>query len=140
LEDLLLAERLRPGNAITQYFYAFFLLLVWLLITNRVGRPEPAAVLVKSPGRPSWANIMGFFPGTNFSALTLINERRCIAQELHDGVGLQLVNLLVMLDARIPAAAGYPAVCCTRYMSNSRLCLHSPCPTFPKIFSMPLQR
>ena len=102
LEDLLLAERLRPGNAMTQYFYAFFLLLVWLLITNRVGRPEPAAVLVKRPVHPSWANITGFFPDTDFSALTLTNERRRIAQELHDGVGSQLVNVLATLDARIP--------------------------------------
>ena len=101
-EYLLGASRLHPGTTLAQYFYAFFLLVVWLLITNRAGRPEPAAV--PGPGRmhSTWENVTGFFPDADCSAQAVTSERQRIAQDLHDGVASQLVNILATLDTRAP--------------------------------------
>lgn len=103
-EDMLVADRLRTGTTLAQYFYAFFLLLVWLLITNRVGRPEPAAVpgTGKIRTHSTWENVTGFFPDTDYSTPAVNSERRRIAQDLHDGVGSQLVNVLATLNPRAP--------------------------------------
>jgi signal transduction histidine kinase len=101
-EGLLSASRLHLAPTLAQYFYAFFLLLIWLLITNRAGRPEPAAELGTGQTHSVWENITGFFPDTDFSAPAVTNERRRIAQDLHDGVGSQIVNILATLDPRSP--------------------------------------
>ena len=99
-QDLLTASP--PGITLAQYFYASFLLVVWLLITNRAGRPEPPAVLQTGRTHSTWENVTGFFPDTDFFAPAVTNERRRIAQDLHDGVGSQLVNVLATLDTREP--------------------------------------
>jgi signal transduction histidine kinase len=102
LEDLLASGRLQSGTSLTHYFYASFLLIVWLLITNRAGRPEPAAVPGTGRTHSTWENVTGFFPDTDFAAPAVTNERRRIAQDLHDGVGSQIVNILATLDSRLP--------------------------------------
>ena len=101
---MLAADRVRTGTTLAQYFYAFFLLLIWLSITNRVGRPGPAAVPETGQIRThsAWENVTGFFPDTDFSAPAVTNERRRIAQDLHDGVGSQLVNVLATLNPSVP--------------------------------------
>lgn len=102
VEDLLAVEHLRPGTTLAQYFYASFLLLVWLLVTNRVGRPEPAAVPGTDRTHSTWENVTGFFPDVDLSGLAVTHERQRIAQDLHDGVGSQLVNILATLDLHAP--------------------------------------
>ena len=103
-EDMFAADRLRTGTTLAQYFNAFFLLLIWLLVTNRVGRPKPATL----PGtgqiltHSAWGRVTGFFPDTDFSAPAVTNERRRIAQDLHDEVGSQLVNVLATLNPSAP--------------------------------------
>ncbi|MGV8804215.1 MAG: sensor histidine kinase [Polaromonas sp.] len=101
-EDFLSERHMGSGVTLTQYFYAFFLQVVWLLITNRAGRPEPAAVLGGRRTHSTWENVTGFFPDMNASALAVNSERRRIAQDLHDGVGSQLMNLLATLDTHKP--------------------------------------
>lgn len=102
-EDMLSAERLRSGNTFAQYFYATFLLLFWLLITNRAGRPEPAVVQeADHPSVTTWEAVTGFGPANKLAAIAVANERQRIAHDLHDGVGSQLVNILAALDTHAP--------------------------------------
>lgn len=103
LEDMLGAGGLRPGATFAQYFYAIFILLFWLLITNRVGRPELAdAQDPEDSSLVSWNAVTGFGPANKLASVAVANERQRIAQDLHDGVGSQLVNILATLDARAP--------------------------------------
>jgi len=102
-EDMLGADRLRPGNTMAQYFYATFLLLFWLLITNRAGRPESAAVSdTEHPPVTTWEAVTGFGPANKLATEAVVHERQRIAQDLHDGVGSQLVNILATLDSHAP--------------------------------------
>lgn len=102
-EDMLGAERLRPGNTLAQYFYATFLLLYWLLITNRAGRPESALVQeAECPPVTTWDAVTGFGPANKLATEAVADERQRIAQDLHDGVGSQLVNILATLDTHAP--------------------------------------
>jgi len=102
-EDLLVDNGPILDHPVAHYFYAAYLLLLWLLITNRVGHPELAGV----PGTEhsfasAWENVTGFGPATNLASAAVADERRRIAQDLHDGVGSQLVNLLASLDTHAP--------------------------------------
>ncbi|MBK5205841.1 MAG: histidine kinase dimerization/phosphoacceptor domain-containing protein, partial [Polaromonas sp.] len=102
-EDLLAEPDLRLGHSLAHYFYATFLLLLWLLITKRVGHAEPAA----EPGTEhspasGWETVTGFGPATDLATAAVAGERRRIAQDLHDGVGSQLVSLLATLDTHAP--------------------------------------
>lgn len=102
-EDLLTDNSLRMGHSLAHYFYATFLLLLWLLITKRVGHAEPAAVpgAEHSPAT-GWESVTGFGPATDLATAAVAGERRRIAQDLHDGVGSQLVSLLATLDTHAP--------------------------------------
>ncbi|OGA98911.1 MAG: hypothetical protein A3E79_01810 [Burkholderiales bacterium RIFCSPHIGHO2_12_FULL_61_11] len=102
-EDLLAEPALRLGESLAHYFYGTFLLLLWLLITKRVGHSEPAAVpgTGHSPAT-AWEAITGFGPANDLASAAVAGERRRIAQDLHDGVGSQLVSLLATLDTHAP--------------------------------------
>lgn len=103
LEDMLGAGSVRLGNTFTQYFYAAFLLLFWLLITNRAGQPEPSVVHEAEDSHTlNWEALTGFGPANKLASAAISTERQRIAQELHDGVGSQLVNILARLDTRAP--------------------------------------
>jgi signal transduction histidine kinase len=103
LEDMLGAGNLLLGNTFTQYFYAAFLLLFWLLITNRAGRPEPSVVPeAEDSSTSNWEALTGFGPANKLAFAAITNERQRIAQDLHDGVGSQLVNILARLDTQAP--------------------------------------
>ena len=102
----LLSDNLRAGPTPVQFAYVFCLHMVWLLITQRI-RVFPPAFLAStgeaaSPHAPSGATSLQFFQGTDSSAQAVNEERRRIAQDLHDGVGSQLVNVLATLDPRVP--------------------------------------
>ncbi len=99
-EDMLVATRLHPGVSLSQYFYATFLLIIWLLVTNRAGRSEVAAESDVNQSHSSWESVTGFFSEVDYSAVAVTNERRRIAQDLHDGVASQLVSVLAALDTR----------------------------------------
>lgn len=102
-EDLLTDNSLRMGHSLAHYFYAAFLLLLWLLITKRVGHAEAAAVSGTEHSPASgWETITGFGPATDLASAAVAGERRRIAQDLHDGVGSQLVSLLATLDTHAP--------------------------------------
>ena len=101
-EDLLAANGLR-GPTFAQYFFATFLLLLWLLITDRAGPPARGAASGTHYAHPTaWDTVTGFGPSTELATAAVASERRRIAQDLHDGVGSQLVNILATLDTRAP--------------------------------------
>lgn len=103
LEDMLGAGGVWLDYTFTQYFYAAFLILYWLLMTNRTGRPEPTAVQeAEDSPTLNWEAITGFGPANKLASAAITNERQRIAQDLHDGVGSQLVNILARLDTRAP--------------------------------------
>jgi signal transduction histidine kinase len=102
LEDMLGVGNVRLGNTFTQYFYAAFLLLFWLLMTNRAGRPELVVQETEHPSALNWEAITGFGPANKLAFTAITNERQRIAQDLHDGVGSQLVNILARLDIQAP--------------------------------------
>lgn len=87
IADLLRADGglLRP--TLTQHFYGLFLLAMWVLVTGRAG-----------PARGEARN----GSDSEFAAQVLNHERHRISQDLHDGVGSQLVNILSSLDSRAP--------------------------------------
>jgi len=99
-QDMLVASRLYPGISLPQYFYATFLLIIWLLLTNRAGRSEAANETDVNQSHSTWESVTGFFSEIDYSAVAVTNERRRIAQDLHDGVASQLVNVLAALDTR----------------------------------------
>jgi signal transduction histidine kinase len=102
-EDLLGENGMRLDHPMAHYFYAAYLLLLWLLITNRVGHPELAGVPgTEHSSASAWENVTGFGPATKLASAAVADERRRIAQDLHDGVGSQLVNLLASLDTHAP--------------------------------------
>lgn len=91
--------------------YSSYLLMVWLLLTNRLGRLY--AVRVERRELSENSILGGEFAHTDLDELQepfhvrpgeteLAATRRRIAQELHDGVGSQLVNMLSSLDRSVP--------------------------------------
>lgn len=87
IADLLRADGglLRP--TLTQHFYGLLLLAMWVVVTGRAGPAQGEA----RNGSDS-----------EFAAQVLNHERHRISQDLHDGVGSQLVNILSSLDSHSP--------------------------------------
>jgi signal transduction histidine kinase len=98
VDHVLAADEAVRVLMLSQYFYAAFLLVVWHLVTQRTSADEP----------PSFAS-SGFYlatdsgAGPDLAASAVAGERRRIAQDLHDGVGSQIVNILSSLDSRAPS-------------------------------------
>lgn len=101
--DLLGLNGLSLGVTLAQCFYAAFMLLLWLLLTGRVVSAELTAPSETSflPST-AWSAVTGFDPAANPVVAAVTRERRRIAQDLHDGVGSQLVNILATLDMHAP--------------------------------------
>ncbi|MCY7370560.1 MAG: histidine kinase, partial [Polaromonas sp.] len=92
----------QPGRFVTlsQHFYAAFLFLVWALLS-----PLPArqgAGLSSLSGFPLHSDFPVDADVADVATLAVAAERRRIAQDLHDGVGSQIVNILSTLDASAP--------------------------------------
>ena len=101
--DLLGLDGRALGVTLAQYFYAAFMLVLWLLMTGRVAPAEVAAC--SGPAAlpsPSWSPVAGPEPASVLVAAAVTSERRRIAQDLHDGIGSQLVNILATLDIHAP--------------------------------------
>ena len=91
--------------------FAIYLLMLWLLLSSRMGRFSVASRQTEMRSEHS-------ILGSDFARSSLFEEpehaasgegtlelermKRSIAQELHDGVGSQLVNMLASLDRREP--------------------------------------
>ena len=104
VDDVLLADRaLLSAVLLSHHFFAAFLLLIWYLITQQEAHPA---------AHPQAAADFQHF--TDFDAIdslghsqhaaesAVATERRRIAQDLHDGVGSQLVSILSSLDSHTP--------------------------------------
>ena len=99
--DLLAFENGQLGNRLASYLFAFAWLLLWPLMGLRrasFGRPRGR---VDESYSTSWAAVTGFGVFTEVEE-AIAHERHRMAQELHDGVCSQLVNIVVMLDASHP--------------------------------------
>lgn len=103
IDDLLLAGNARYFANLWQYFYAGFLLVIWQLVTQPGGGQEAQSTRVHDFQRSSgFEALTGFGSVRDAAALAVANERRRIAQDLHDGVGSQIVTILSSLDSHTP--------------------------------------
>jgi signal transduction histidine kinase len=91
--------------------FSAYLLLIWLMLTNRLGG-------LSAPHKPHHIPSEHSILGADFAdsylqgapppvqqagaAVELAQVKRQFAQELHDGVGSQLVNMLSSLDRGVP--------------------------------------
>ncbi len=93
------------GNTLAQLLYAFFLPVVgWALFVQPVKRLVTSNT-GEAEGRlrtTAWDAVTGFGPQDDSIAAAVAGERRRIAQDLHDGVCSQLVNILATLNAHSP--------------------------------------
>ena len=103
IDQVALADTARRLTTLSDDFFAAYLVVIWHLVTRRLGSPETKAGLV-----PDFQHSTGFEPLTGFgpaqdaASAAVATERRRIAQDLHDGVGSQIVNILSGLDCRAP--------------------------------------
>ncbi|UUZ70742.1 histidine kinase dimerization/phosphoacceptor domain-containing protein [Polaromonas sp. P1(28)-8] len=103
IDQITLADNARRFATLSDDLYAAFLMVIWHLLTQRAG-----SHVTHSAYMPDFQRSTGFEPLTGFgsahdaavSAVAL--ERRRIAQDLHDGVGSQIVNILSSLDSHAP--------------------------------------
>lgn len=101
IDQITLADNARRFATMSDDLYAAFLMVIWHLMTQRVGSPE-----TRSASMHDFQHSTGFEPLTGFGpahdAAVVALERRRIAQDLHDGVGSQIVNILSSLDSHAP--------------------------------------
>jgi signal transduction histidine kinase len=111
LSDMAAVDRLSIPVSPMHSVFSAYLLMVWLLLSNRLGR---YFVVPIEGGTRSDNSILG----GEFAHTDLIEEfteaghvqgasevgmvQRRIAQDLHDGVGSQLVSILASLDRKVP--------------------------------------
>jgi signal transduction histidine kinase len=114
VEDLLLTNRgslQTPAFRVGHFFFFAFLTLLWLVLTGRVkwARLLEDTVHHGHTQRASIASLSSFDLSTDMHStrthlsedanMAVAEERRRISQDIHDGVGTQLVALLGSLDA-----------------------------------------
>lgn len=103
IDDILVVGNARYFANLWQYFYAVFLLVIWHLVTQPVGNQEAQSAEAHDFQRSSgFEALTGFGLVHDSAALAVANERRRIAQDLHDGVGSQIVTILSSLDSHTP--------------------------------------
>ena len=103
LDDLLLAGHAQPFSTLSHSFYATFLLVVWHLVSqpaNQIDRESTGAHGFQS--NSGFEASQGFGLHSNAAATAVAYERHRIAQDLHDGVGSQIVTILSSLDCQAP--------------------------------------
>jgi signal transduction histidine kinase len=98
LDDILLASDPGRIDSLLHHFYAAFLLVMWHLVTYRAETAEP--MFVESSGFQKHSGFDHSYLDVTASAVA--DERRRIAQDLHDGVASQLVSILSSLDDKAP--------------------------------------
>ena len=111
VEDLLMQAPGAPGLRAMHLFFGVFLGVLWLLISGRVRwlrmakRFTPHASTTPGLG---FGHLSGFSMASEthatqtFALSAVADERKRIAQDIHDGVGSQLVGLIASLDTSSP--------------------------------------
>jgi signal transduction histidine kinase len=95
-----LADDAPHFSTFSHYCYAAFLLLIWRLVMQpdgQMARQSPADFQDSSQ-----FEALSDFGRTPDAVVAVANERRRIAQDLHDGVCSQLVSILSSLNCAIP--------------------------------------
>ncbi|MDB5891796.1 MAG: periplasmic sensor signal transduction histidine kinase [Polaromonas sp.] len=92
-----------PFASLPHYAYAFFLLIVWRLAAQPAMQASVSTLLRKDfEASSAFESITGFDIAGVAASTAVASERRRIAQELHDGVGSQIVSILSSLDHQMP--------------------------------------
>ena len=109
LNDMVAAQAWDLAVTWTHYVFAGYLLMMWMLITGRVGvrggAPRWDEALAVGRLRDAGAASQELSPASASDAGAtdvVLEERSRIAQELHDGVGSQIVSLISALDRSVP--------------------------------------
>ncbi len=97
VDGVLMGDEPMRTLTLSHHFYAAFLLVMWHLVTPRTEAEEP--LFVSSSGFYAMTGPAG---SPDAAASAVAGERRRIAQDLHDGVGSQIVNILSSLDSSTP--------------------------------------
>jgi signal transduction histidine kinase len=109
VEDLAMPLQGAPSLRVMHVFFGIFLLLLWLLLVGRtrwVRLPTDHAPLAAAT--QSLGTLSGFglssqaHTNHTYAFAAVADERKRIAQDIHDGVGSQLVGLIASLDASSP--------------------------------------
>ena len=103
LDAILLLGQAHQFSTLSQCFYAAFLLVVWHLVKQPAQRPLSATELsheLASHSGPS--GLIEVASAQAFAVSAVADERRRISQDLHDGVGSQIVSILATLDFHAP--------------------------------------
>ena len=91
------------GYILNHCFYAAFLLLIWHLVKQRVEGPgQHWGMTQEFQSSANLQTVTGFEGAHDMASVAVANERHRIAQDLHDGVGSQIVNILSSLDSDSP--------------------------------------
>jgi signal transduction histidine kinase len=113
-EDLLLQPTSHLHLRIAHGFYLGYLCLLWWMLTARVhwlrlqpetGNAAPSSALnisTISSLNGFDSNMSGIQMQHDFAIAAVAEERRRIAQDIHDGVGAQLVGVLTSLNSDSP--------------------------------------
>ncbi len=109
VEDVAMQAQGAPGLRVMHLFFGGFLCLLWLLQTRRLAWMH---LPLRSVPRESGATLVGDLSGFDLSSqvqathtytlAAVADERKRISQDIHDGVGSQLVGLIASLDPNSP--------------------------------------
>ena len=103
IDAILLLGQAHQFSTLSQCFYAAFLLVVWHLVKQPAPRPLSAPELsLELASHPGLTGLIEVETAQAFAVSAVADERRRIAQDLHDGVGSQIVNILSTLDFHAP--------------------------------------
>jgi signal transduction histidine kinase len=114
VEDLLMQAQGPLGLRTAHLFFGVFLLVLCLLMFGRLRWMRTPGPYVARAGHasttqgPGFGNFSGFSLNSEahsthtFALSAVADERKRIAQDIHDGVGSQLVGLIASLDANSP--------------------------------------
>ncbi len=111
VEDLAMQAHGAPDLRAMHVLFCVFVLLLWLVLTGRVHwvhMPMDYRPLASSAHGPGFGKLSGFGLSTQahtthtYALAAVADERKRIAQDIHDGVGSQLVGLIASLDATSP--------------------------------------